>query len=68
MSERYYLYIAALEQSSRIITQLFLYALALVAAWPALEWVPVIIRRPAKYVYLSALLVIFFATVFLSSS
>lgn len=68
MSERYYLYLAALEQSDRVIAQLFLYALAVVAAYPALDWVPGFIRRPMKYSYLAALLAIYFVTVFLSGS
>ena len=67
MSERYFIYLAALERSDRIIAQLFLYALALVVAYAVLDWVPVIIRRPLKYFYLAAVLFAFvFVTVFSS--
>ena len=65
MSERYELFVNALSESNLVIARMALYALSAVVAYPALEWVPVFIRRPLQYAYLAALLFAFvFVTVF----
>jgi hypothetical protein len=68
MTERFDLYMNALHQTDIFLVRMFLFALAAVAAYPVLGWLPAWMRRPAQMFYLVLMLVIFLTTVYLSST
>ena len=53
MTNRYAELINAIHATDTFIVQIFLFALALIIAYPILDWTPVWMRRPAKYLYLT---------------
>lgn len=66
---RYELLINAIHNTNNFITQMFLFALFAVIAYPALNWLPAWLVRPAKYLYLTALLAMsIFVTVYSAGS
>jgi hypothetical protein len=68
MTDRFDLFISATQQNNLIIVRMFLFAIAAVIAYPVLGWLPAWMRRPARMFYLALALVIFLATVYLSST
>jgi len=67
MTERFDLYLTALDQTNTFLMQMFIFALLIIAAYKSLEWSPAWLIRPAQYLYLAALLIVFlFTTVFFS--
>jgi hypothetical protein len=67
MTNRYDLLINSIATANTSIVQMFLFALIAVIAYPVLEWTPAWMRRPAKALYLVALLCMFLTTVFYSA-
>lgn len=64
MTNRYELLINAIDDTNLFLVRMFLFALAVVIAYPVLNWTPVWMRRFAKHLYLGALLAMFvFVTV-----
>lgn len=62
---RYELLINAIHNTNGFIVQMFLFALLAVIAYPALNWLPLWLARPAKHLYLIALLAMYiFVTVY----
>jgi hypothetical protein len=65
MTNRYDLLINAIAETDIFIVRMFLFALAVVLAYPILNWTPAWMRRPAKVLYLATLLAMFiFVTVY----
>jgi len=50
---------AAIADSNHFMLQMFLFTFSAVIAYPVLDWTPLIIRRPLKYLYLAFLLAAF---------
>ena len=67
MTARYDLLLDAILTKNGMILNLFLFALAMVLAWYALDWTPAWMRRPARWCYVASLLIIFSATVIFGS-
>jgi len=66
MTARYELLIEAINKSNDFILTMFLFALALVLGWHALNWVTPFLRRPLRVLYIASLIgMYFFVTVFL---
>lgn len=65
MTNRYEMLIAAIQNSNLFITQMFLFAFFALLAWQVLDWTPLILRRPFKYIYAASVLALFLVTVFL---
>jgi len=59
MTDRYDLLIKSINDTNYFIVRLFLFALLLVIAYPVLDWTPAWMRRPAKFIYLAFLPVMF---------
>lgn len=65
MTNRYELLLGAIADTDRFLVQMFLFALVAIIAYRTLEWTPLFIRRPVKYLYLLMGLACFiFATVY----
>ena len=62
MTSRYELLLMAISDSNRFMTQMFVFSFLAVIAYPVLDWIPLIIRRPMKYLYLAFLLAAFLIT------
>jgi hypothetical protein len=67
MTARYDLLINSINASDKFMVNMFLFALTAVIAYPVLEWTPVWMRRPAKYLYLTFMLAAFIFTTVYSS-
>lgn len=68
MTARYDLLINAILTTNGMILNLFLFAAGAVLAWHSLNWTPAWMQRPARYVYVAALIGILLSTVILSGS
>lgn len=68
MTPRYDLFVGSIHQADLFLVQMFLFALAVIAAYPALGWLPAFFRRPMQWFYLSVLLALYLATVYLSAT
>jgi hypothetical protein len=66
MTDRYDLLLASIAASNKFMVQMFIFALLAVIAYPVLNWTPVWMRRPAKYIYLALMLAAFILTTVLS--
>jgi hypothetical protein len=65
MTDRFDLLTNAINETNIFLVKMFFFALFSVTAYPVLEWTPAWMRRPAKYSYLTVMLVAFiFATVY----
>jgi hypothetical protein len=68
MTPEYLRFINATYQADDYVVRMFLFALLAIVAYPALAWLPAWMRRPAQLIYLALMLVVFVATVYLSST
>jgi hypothetical protein len=65
MTDRYDLLINSIHATDLFITQMFLFSLIALLAYQVLEWTPPWMRRPARWLYLTAMLAAFiFVTVY----
>ena len=67
MTNRYDLLISAIGNSDLLIIRMFLFASVVVLAFPVLDWTPAWMRRPARYLYLASLLILFILATVLSA-
>lgn len=58
MTPRYDLLLHAIQSNNNTITTLAIFAGLIVIAYHALAWTPQFIRRPARYLYLAAMLIV----------
>jgi hypothetical protein len=65
MTDRYILLINSIHSTDLFITQMFLFAIFAVLAYPVLGWTAPWLRRPAQMTYLTVMLAAFvFVTVY----
>lgn len=58
MTQRYDLLLHAITTTNNTILTLAVFAALMVIAYHALAWTPQFIRRPARYLYLAAMLIV----------
>lgn len=64
MNDRYILLIASIAEANKMIVSMFGFAVAVVAAYGAINWYPQTWIKPARAIFLAAVLFIFITVLF----